>query len=95
MFYLLLKTAGQKNDVSKCQPIILKGKWYTALSLDNIKSGQKNDGEQKPDLLRSFFSVCDKVALDLKNIIPSLKANDKLKFHQDMELNHIIDNGKL
>ena len=42
-----------------------------------------------------FYLIGDKIATDcLKyEIIPSLKANDRLKLDQDVALNHVRDKG--
>ena len=45
----------------------------------------------------SFYLIGGKISADhfKDGITPSLKANDKLKFAQDVALNHVIDKGKL
>ena len=48
-------------------------------------------------LAYSFFFVGKKVALDRfeDHIIPSLKANNRLKFYLGVSLNHAREKGKL
>ena len=43
-----------------------------------------------------FYFIGDKIAADIfeYEITPSLKANDGIKFSQDLILNHVIDKGK-
>ena len=45
----------------------------------------------------AFFFVGDKVSIDhfKDEIITSLKSNNRLKFSQDVAINHLIDKGKL
>ena len=46
--------------------------------------------------LSSFYFIGDKIAADCfkDEITPSLKSNDRLKFSQDVLLNHVIDKVK-
>ena len=45
-------------------------------------------------LSSAFYFIGDKIAADnfIREITPSLKAEDRLKFSQDVALNHVRDN---
>ena len=47
-------------------------------------------------LSSEFYFIGNKIAADCfkDEITPSLKANDRLKFAQDMALNNVIEKGK-